>query len=292
MFYSKISIFLLAAAMSTSTLVVANDDDDELEFEEAYLYFELNDSDGDLGLHGKVDGDAWKKVKIEGPNGRKILKINVKSGLKRQGMTELFFESAEPCFPENEECEDPLAPEDFFSRFPEGVYEWEGKTLDGEEIEGEVYLSQRIPAAPVVSSVGGDNDLGDDDCWDPGEVDEVIISWNPVTHTHASLGLDTGALLGDNKVIYYEFVAEVDETEFKMTALVPPGTNAWTVPEEFIELAGSLMVENDEGEFEEVDEIKFEIIVRVETGDHVDDDGDDIESKPGNQSAVESCFEI
>ena len=292
MFYPKISIFLLAAAMSTSTLVVANDDDDdELEFEEAYLYFELNDSDGDLGLHGKVDGDAWKKVKIEGPNGRKILKIDVKSGLKRQGMTELFFESAEPCFPENEECEDPLAPEDFFSRFPEGKYEWEGKTLDGEEIEGEVYLSQRIPAAPVVSSVGGDDALGDDDCWIP-TTEEVVIDWDPVTHTHASLGSDTGAPLWDNSVIYYEFVVEVDETEFKSTALIPPSVTAWTVPDEFIELAGSLMVENDEGELELNEEIKFEIIVRVETGDHVDDDGDDIESKPGNQSAVESCFEI
>ncbi len=297
MTYLKILIYALATLMATSTLVFAHDDDDddddELEFEEAFLYFELNDTDGDLGLHGKVDGDAWKKVKIEGPNGRKILKINVKSGLKRQGMTELFFESAEPCFPDNVECDDPLAPEDFFSRFPEGEYEWEGKTLDGEEIEGEVYLSQRIPAAPVVSSVGNDFAPANDECWDPGDVDEVAISWSPVTHTHASLGSDTGAPLGDNMVIYYEFVAEVDETEFKMTALVPPGTNSWTVPEEFIELAESLMVLNEDTDMlEPVDEIKFEIIVRVETGDHVDDDGDDIESKPGNQTAVESCFEI
>ena len=284
MHYSKIPAVLLAASLASAT-TMAIAEEEELEFEEAYLYFELNDTDGDLGLHGKVDGDAWKRVSIEGPNERTLLNIRVKSKLRRQGLTELFFESSEPTF-------DELDPEEFFARFPEGLYEWEGKTLDGEEIEGEVFLSQRIPAAPVISSVGDDMAPADDECWDPGDVDEVVISWQPVTHTHASLGADTGAPLGDNSVIYYEFVAEVDETEFKMTALVPADTYSWTVPEDFIELAGSLMVENDEGELEEVDEIKFEIIVRVETGEHEDDEGDEIESKPGNQTAVESCFDI
>ncbi|KAB2966424.1 MAG: hypothetical protein F9K18_05650, partial [Thermoanaerobaculia bacterium] len=29
-------------------------------FEVADLYFELNDTDGDLGLHGRIDGDPWQ----------------------------------------------------------------------------------------------------------------------------------------------------------------------------------------------------------------------------------------
>ena len=280
--YPNIPIIYMAAAMSAPTLAVA-DDDDELEFEEAYLYFELNDTDGDLGLHGKVDGDGWKRVKIEGPNDRKILDLKVKSGLKHQGMTELFFESSEPCFPDT--CEDPdddsLEPEVFFERFPAGLYEWEGKTLDNEEIEGEVYLSQRIPAAPVVISVGDDASPADDECWAAGDVDDVVISWEPVTNTHASLGADTGMPLGDNSVIYYEFVAEIDDTNYKMTAVLPPGVTEWTIPEDFIDLAG-----------EDGEEIKFEIVVRVETGVHPDDDGEEVDSRPGNQSAVESCFEI
>jgi len=287
--YPKIPICLLAAAMSASTLAVA-DDDDELEFEEAFLYFELNDTDGDLGLHGKVDGDGWKKVKIEGPNDRKILDLKVKSGLKRQGMTELFFESSEPTF-------DELDPEVFFDRFPAGLYEWEGKTLDGKEIEGEVFLSQRIPAAPVVASVGNgappvideDGELG---CWGKPSGTDVTIDWDAVTKTHASLGSDTGAPLVDdmnmpplvdNGVIYYEFVAEVDETDYKMTAVVPPGTTAWTVPAAFIAVATGAGSE----------EVKFEIVVRVETGEYTEeDDGETetIDSRPGNQSAVESCF--
>jgi len=276
--HTQLPVLLLAGAMTVPTLAIA-DDDDELEYEEAFLYFELNDTDGDLGLHGKVDGDGWKRVRIEGPDERKILDLKVKSGLRRQGMTELFFESSEPCFPTT--CEDPddaLDPEVFFARFPEGLYEWEGKTLDNEEIEGEVYLSQRIPAAPVVSSVGGSMEEPEaGECWGYTGEDEVTIDWNAVTETHASLGSDPGMPLGDNSVLYYEFVAEIDDTDYKMTAVVPPGTTAWTIPEEFIDLA----IE---------DEVKFEIIVRVETGAHPDDDGEEIESRPGNQSAVESCF--
>ena len=294
----KLPIYALAAASMTAS-TIANawwDDDDELEFEEAYLYFELNDTDGDLGIHGKVDGDAWKWVAIENPNERRVLYVLTRGGIRKQGLTELFFESAEPCFPTNPDCDDPLDPVRFFKRFPEGWYEYEGRTLDGKEIEGEVYLSKRIPAAPVVLSVGGgtppeideDGELG---CWgEPG--DDVVIEWMPVTTTHALLGSDTGAPLGDNNVIYYEFVVEIDGTEYKSTALVPPGTNSWTVPEEFIDLTEGLMVENDEGELEEVEEIKFEIIVRVSDGQDTDDDGDEREPSPGNQSAVESCFDL
>ena len=250
--FKKLPIVAVTTALMTApTMGFAWhwDDEEELELDEAYLYFELNDTDGDLGIHGKADGDAWKRMKIEAPNERILLNINVRSRLRRQGLTELFFESAEPCFPET--CEDPddaLDPEVFFSRFPAGVHEWEGLTLDHEEIEGEVYLSQRIPAAPVVHSVGGDMTPADGECWNPGDVDEVIIDWNEVTHTHASLGSDTNAELGDNSVIYYEFVVEIDGTEYKSTALVPPDTTQWTVPEEFIDLADGLMVEDDDGE--------------------------------------------
>ena len=282
--YSKISLVIAATALAVPALAVA--DHDEIDLDEAQLYFELNDTDGDLGIHGKADGDAWKRMKIEAPNDRNLLNINVRSRLRRQGLTELFFESAEPTF-------DELEPRVFFSRFPEGVYEWEGVTLDYLEIEGEVYLSQRIPAAPVVASVGADHAPADDECWDPGDVGEVGIDWNEVTQTHASLGTDTGAPLGDNAVIYYEFVVEIDGTDYKSTALVPPDVTQWSVPEDFIDLTDGLMIEDeDTGMMVPVEEIKFEIIVRVETGEHEDDDGDEVESRPGNQSAVESCFDV
>ncbi len=302
----RLPIMLIAAAISAPTLAIA--EDDELEFDEAYIYFELNDTDGDLGIHGKVDGDAWKRVAIEGPNDRKLMKIRAKSGIRHQGLTELFFESAEPTF-------DELNPAVFFKRFPEGEYEWEGVTLEGEEIEGEVFLSHVIPAAPVVAEVGGQTenpgfetegeDEGDKICWqDVNRDDGVHIVWQAVTQSHFDKW-SNGAqpLPGEEKiplgssgelagVVYYEFVAEIDDTEYKSTALIPANATEWTIPAEFIELAEGLMVENDEGELEPVEEIKFEIIVRVETGEYVDDDGEIIESTFGNQSAVEDCFEL
>ncbi|PVV14374.1 MAG: hypothetical protein B6D82_06070, partial [gamma proteobacterium symbiont of Ctena orbiculata] len=94
------------------------------------MFFELNDTDGDLGIHGKVDGDEWKRLEIEDPYERRMMNIRAIGRLKRQGITELFFESAEPTF-------DELDPKKFFKRFPEGIYEIEGITLDGEERENE-----------------------------------------------------------------------------------------------------------------------------------------------------------
>ena len=102
-------------------------DDEEIPFDEAELFFELNDTDGDLGIHALIDGDAWKKLEIEDPRERKMLTVHVQGRLRRQGLTEIFFESAEPTF-------DELSPEDFFKRFPKGTYEIEGTTLEGEEL--------------------------------------------------------------------------------------------------------------------------------------------------------------
>jgi len=288
MIFNKIPIILLAAAMSTSTMVVAHDDDEEemkIPLEEAELFFELNDTDGDLGIHGFADGDAWKELEIEGPNGRELMEIDVKSKLKRQGVTELFFESAEPCFRfDAEECDDPFDTDVFFDeRFPEGVYKIEVELLDGDERESEVYLSHVIPAAPVVFDVGGADDPEEEgDCWGVinGAVD-VLVDWIPVTKSHADLGTHTGDDLVDNEVINYQFVAEIDGTYVESSTIVSPGITAWTIPGEFIALALGVEVEDDETELLKlVDEIKFEILVRVDNGF----------GNPGNKSAVESCF--
>jgi hypothetical protein len=91
-----------------------DDDEDELEFEEANIYLELNDTDGDLGIHGLIDGDAWKSLRIEDPNEGVLMTAWIRGKLRRQGMTEFFFESAEPTF-------DEVSPAQFFRRFPEGT---------------------------------------------------------------------------------------------------------------------------------------------------------------------------
>ena len=283
--FFKLPIYALAAALMTAPTIANawwwdDDDDDEVEIplEEAELFFELNDSDGDLGIHGFADGDEWKELEIEAPNGRELMEINVKSKLKRQGVTELFFESAEPCFPDD--CEDGdvgLDPEKFFKRFPEGVYEIETELLNGDEQESEVYLSHVIPAAPEIETIGG-TPFDEDNCTVavPDGNGDVTVEWAAVTMSHEELGtLPPVNILQD--VIYYEFVIEVDEEPWNSKSIIQPlkdvmddnldVTNSKTIPADFFVLAPA-------------DEYKIEILVRVDNGD----------DNPGNKSAVETCF--
>ncbi len=237
---------LLAALPLTP--VYADDDDEELEFDEAHLFFELNDTDGDLGIHGKIDGDEWKRVHIENPDERVIMRVRASGKLRRQGITELFFESAEPTF-------DELAPADFFNRFPAGTYEIEGITTDGDEIESETELTHLIPAAPeaVVNGMQADEDCE----LEFDRADDIVISWPPVTSSHAFLGEP-----GVPTVVNYEVVVEIDDTPWKSGAILPPDVRSFEVPDEILALG---------------DEIKFEILVREESY---------------NQSAMESCFSV
>ena len=115
----------------------------EIPFSEAHLFFELNNTDGDLGIHSKIDGEPWSKIEIEDPNERRMLVVRNSGRLRRQGLTELFFESAEPTF-------DELNPKTFFRRFPEGTYEISGYTLDQRELESETELTHVMPAPATV----------------------------------------------------------------------------------------------------------------------------------------------
>jgi len=275
MTHLKILMYVLATFMATSTLVFADDDDDDgdIPFEEGWLFFELNDTDGDLGIHAKIDGDEWKKLEIEDPLGRRMLKVKVQGRLKRQGLTEIFFESAEPTFEE-------LDPVDFFNRFPEGIYEIEGKTLDGEERENEVFLSHVIPAAPAGVAINGDaaaESCDADELPAVSPVGGVTISWDAVTMSHMNLGNDQNMPLDGLgfEVRYYQVVVEIDDTDYVTTAIVPAEVTEWTFSEDFFGLS-------DE------DEYKFEILARVNNG-QLDSEGEPI---PGNLSAVENCFEI
>ncbi|WOH36087.1 hypothetical protein RI844_11970 [Thalassotalea fonticola] len=257
-----------------------------VELEEMELFFELNDTDGDLGIHGKFDGEEWKVLKILTSDDDVLLDLSIYNNLQEQGLTELFFESAEPTF-------DDLDPMDFFNRFPEGTYIVEGMTLGGAMIEGEVDLSHVIPAAPADIMLSYEvpchsgNGMGPHDKHEcdetiempPAEFDaedelvcveleglaeeEVTISWGEVMSSHATLGI-----AGDVNPVYYEVVIETevgeddDELEIDSSTLLPPDVTEFEFPEEYFELA---------------EEFKFEILVRDENG---------------NKSATEGCFEI
>jgi hypothetical protein len=270
---------MLAASLTLPMATFAHDDDDEQPFDEARLFFELNDTDGDLGIHGKIDGDEWKYLEIEDPRDRKMLHVWVRGRLRRQGLTELFFESAEPCFPDNDECEDPLDPQTFFKRFPEGEYDIEGYTLDGEERESEVFLSHVIPAAPEGIRINGVALPDDPEACLEGVAAPVVMAWDPVTQSHAARWADDDDKIalgkdGDIEVIYYEVVVEIDDTDYKSTTMLPP----YATQADLSQAITGLVAETEDGE----GEFKFELLVRIDNG----------EGNPGNKSAVESCFVI
>ena len=239
-------------------------DDEEIPFDEAHLFFELNNTDGDLGIHALIDGDAWKRLMIEDTNERKMLDVEVTGRLRRQGLTEIFFESAEPTF-------DELPPTKFFQRFPAGIYEIEGRTLEGEELENEVLLTHVMPA-PVddITLNCVPVNLETIDCDDENTVPivegpSVIIRWEEVTMSHPDAnggGAGVQPPVPVN-IVNYEVVIEVEtEAGFSSTTsvILPPNKTSFTVPAEVIALG---------------DEFKYEILAREATY---------------NQTAVESCF--
>jgi hypothetical protein len=224
----------------------------EIPFEEATIFFELNDTDGDLGIHGLIDGDAWKSLEIEDPRGHTLLGVGVKGRLKKQGLTEIFFESAEPPF-------DELAPEEFFARFPAGEYEISGRALEGDDLESTVEVSQ-VMAAPAgniqLSGIPAAENCDVDPL--PSVGTPVVIDWDPVVSSHPEIG-EPGAI----EVAKYQLVVEREEPELLVLSVdLPPDVTSFEVPEDFTDLG---------------DEFKFEILVRLENG---------------NQTAVESCFEL
>lgn len=238
----------LATLLSVGLASGASAGDDELEWDEAELFFELNNTDGDLGIHASIDGGPWKKLTIEDTRERRILNIQASGRLRQQGMTQLEWESAEPTF-------DELTPAEFFKRFPEGIYEIEGQTLDGEELESEVGISH-VLAAPVGNvTVNGQAAATDCDADILPVVSlPVMVDWDPVTQSHSQIGTPGVEV----EISRYQFFVERDDV--KISVDLDPDVTAFPIPDAFLNLGGVW---------------KYEIIARTEAG---------------NNTAIETCF--
>jgi hypothetical protein len=230
-----------------------DNDGDEIPFDVANVFAELNDTDGDLGLHALIDGDAWKWLEITDPNERRMLYVSVSGRLRRQGLTELFFESAEPPF-------DELSPEEFFRRFAEGEYEISGRTIDGEERESLAAFTHVMPAPPRGIEVSGEPAPSDCDEEDPPVVSNpVIVSFDEVTQSHPDIGASDPGI----DIVGYQVVVEREEPEVLVFSVdLPPSETTLQVPPEFIALGAAF---------------KLEVLVREASG---------------NQTAVETCFAV
>ncbi len=252
---------LLFAPVAAVADMHDEDDEDDIEFDEAHVFFELNNTDGDLGIHALIDGEPWKRLRIEDQQERRVLDVKLRGRLRRQGLTEIFFESAEPNFEE-------LSPVEFFDRFPAGTYEIEGVTLEGDKLESETEITHAMPAPPK-PTVNGEPSNGSscDEDEEPVTVSgPVVIAWPKVDKTHPDLGepRNSDEITINNYEVVVEVEFEVDGEDFAsvFSVILPPDVTSMTIPAEFIA----------QGE-----EFKYEVLAREESF---------------NQTAVECFFKV
>jgi hypothetical protein len=154
-----------AAGMSATTAPTAEAAKKPLRYEDHELFIETNATDGDAGLQQELDGEDWKSTKLRDKKGRALVDVRARGKLRNFGLTELFFEAAEPSF-------DEFPFRKFKKRFPEGKYTWQGKTVEGRELVGSDRLSHLVPDGPVITFPTEGAQV------DP---DGFTITWEPVT---------------------------------------------------------------------------------------------------------------
>jgi hypothetical protein len=192
--------------------------------EEAEIYIEINDTDGDAGIQVFLDGEGWDTMQMRGPNGVEFSLV-AEHAVGMQGITEFFFESAEPSFEEQ-------TLDELLELFPAGKYRFVGTTTDGKKLKGKARLTHALPEAPVlVSPIEGEEI----------DADDAVFSWQAVPDPPGS------------EIVGYEVVVECDEPEFtKLTALVGPEVTSLTVAPEVL------------GQ-EDVEECKWEVLAIEES---------------------------
>jgi hypothetical protein len=170
-------------------------------FKEARIYIEYNKSGNGLGFHVFLDAEDWTSLRIENPLGTTIFEVAGKEGYKDLGLTELFFEGAEPSL-----ADVPL--EDLLDLFPEGKYKFIGETVGGGRLSSTATLSHAVPDGPSVSAeVAGDT---------------VVISWEPVTGPPEDFPDRRIQIVGYQVIV----------GSFQVT--LPASSTEVTLPEEFV----------------------------------------------------------
>lgn len=194
------SFFLAAAKGPVPTPATVGN---RIDLSIAPIYWEYNSSANDLGVHVTLDGEDWKTMKIFRPDDVLLFDVRGKGPYQQLGMTELFFEGAEPSL-------DTYPLNSLLTKFPQGEYEFEGLTVDNDDIEGESDLSHAIPSGPRIAAIQGPNHL-------------LRIQWQAVT----------GNPLGFPVIPFQISGYQVIVGKFQVT--VPAGVTSVTVSREYVQ---------------------------------------------------------
>ena len=174
-----------------------------IPYKDARIYIEFNQTANDLGYHVSLDAEDWKTLQIFNPRRRLVFTVEGGGAYRRLGMTELFFEGAEPNLDEF-----PL--DKLLALFPEGRYKFVGQTVDRKKLVGESNLSHAVPNGPgnVTATLG------------PG--DSLVIGWDAVTSVPPGFPDRPITIVG------YQLIVK----PFQVT--VPGTVTSVTVPPEFV----------------------------------------------------------
>ena len=185
-----------------------------IQYSETKIIIEVNSTDGDAGIQIFLDGEGWAELEVSDPDGEEILEIEAEGSVAMQGITELFFESAEPSFDEQ-------SLDELFALFPEGKYRFRGETVDGMPLRGKAMLTHAIPDGPIIVYP------------EEGEIvnpeEDVVILWDPVVDPFP------GTYLPVDIVGYQVIVAREEPTLLVFSVDLPTSAIQVTVPWEFLE---------------------------------------------------------
>ncbi|MGH9244405.1 MAG: fibronectin type III domain-containing protein [Acidimicrobiales bacterium] len=199
-------IVLALAAAAASGAAAQPAPQDRIPFAETKIIIELNATDLDAGIQVFLDGEGWERVKVFRPDGGKIMDITAQRAVRHVGVTELFFESAEPSLED-------LPLEDLLAMFPEGDYQFEGRTVQGDTLFGTAGLTHAIPSGPVVTSPDPDVPT------DPGS---TVVAWEPVTDPP---GIEIAG---------YQVIVELEDPLRVFSVDLPATATSLTVSPEFL----------------------------------------------------------
>ncbi len=221
----------LAAALAAGALAGdAGAQQEEIPFGDARIIIETNASDCDTGIQLIFDAEAWKRVRIKDPDGRFLLDERTRGSLAEYGLTDQFNESKEPPMAElvalDADCDEAeFSLVAFQELFPEGVYEFEGTTVEGELLEGEATFSHVIPAGPEVVEPEDEAEV------DPDEA--LFVDWEPVTGPIETFPAVPG--LGPVDIVGYRVIVQEDvDLPPTFLAELPADITEVTVSEEFL----------------------------------------------------------
>jgi hypothetical protein len=184
-----------------------------IELDEAQVFIEWNSTDDDYGIQFFWDGEPWRRMRVRNHRGKKVLDVQTRKNVRQQGLTEGFFESAEP-------TTDELSMEEFLERFPEGEYTFRGTSTERDRLVGEAEFTHTLPVPPENIS----------------PVEDAEVSYMGFQVSFDAVTEDTDGNPID--IEYYEVVVEKEDDDPILqvySVILRPDQNVVDVPAQFLE---------------------------------------------------------